>query len=360
MPCDSVREEALSIAGRWVRASRYELGMGFITPARNSRCEEYDPWSQFIENCGKYRTVEQPYVPLLNLGRMLRETHSEAANQAILKWCTEHGLLGLLPTQYITIELPAKLTRDYGWPVVETPLYIRQGEWKALSERTVFLPQNEVTRFQQRHGVDLRNSARLLHLDAMGDPAGAEEMIKHDAPQAFFSFGGFGNQLGLADLHRSFFPTVAKEDVSGLPLPNSVEFWPIYSEQTVEFRQAVEFFTHHVTMLSNPSSQVSIGGRWSLEEAQIQLSAWASAVAVAYRFPRSTVDEIRSSPGLLASYALMYLWDLKAGRRVLTCGNCGQYFVSDEHRAKYCSPRCRNTAQTRRFRAKKKRSKSTE
>ena len=72
-------------------------------------------------------------------------------------------------------------------------------------------------------------------------------------------------------------------------------------------------------------------------------------------YPTRTVvlDEARVPASLLASYALMFLWDVVEGRRALRCKNCDHYFVSDEHHAAYCSKRCRNTEQSRRYRAKK-------
>jgi hypothetical protein len=55
---------------------------------------------------------------------------------------------------------------------------------------------------------------------------------------------------------------------------------------------------------------------------------------------------------LLSSFALMALLDLTEQRRVLTCRTCGRVFVSGAYQARYCSERCRATAQKRAYRAR--------
>jgi hypothetical protein len=65
------------------------------------------------------------------------------------------------------------------------------------------------------------------------------------------------------------------------------------------------------------------------------------------------LEQVTISPGLLSSYALMFLLDQVENRRALRCEVCVRYFVSDERRALYCSPRCRHTAQSRRYRLKR-------
>jgi hypothetical protein len=81
----------------------------------------------------------------------------------------------------------------------------------------------------------------------------------------------------------------------------------------------------------------------------------ASAASSTFSLTKNgTLQEVRISAGLLASFALMALWDLEEGRRVYSCKNCGNHFVSKDPRAGYCSVTCRNTAQSRRYRTKKR------
>jgi hypothetical protein len=56
------------------------------------------------------------------------------------------------------------------------------------------------------------------------------------------------------------------------------------------------------------------------------------------------------SPSLLSSLAKMVHQDVTGGKRPLACAACGRTFVANAYQAKYCSPRCRNTAQKREYR----------
>ena len=60
------------------------------------------------------------------------------------------------------------------------------------------------------------------------------------------------------------------------------------------------------------------------------------------------------STSLLGTLAMMALLDLTEQRRILTCETCGGVFVTKAYQARYCSDRCRFTAQKRRHRARQK------
>ena len=60
------------------------------------------------------------------------------------------------------------------------------------------------------------------------------------------------------------------------------------------------------------------------------------------------------STSLLGTLAMMVLLDLTERRRILTCEKCGGVFVTKAYQARYCSDRCRFTAQKRRHRARQK------
>jgi hypothetical protein len=58
---------------------------------------------------------------------------------------------------------------------------------------------------------------------------------------------------------------------------------------------------------------------------------------------------------LLSSFAFMALLDLTERHRVLTCRTFGRVFVSGAYQVRYCSERCRGTAQKRAYRARTRR-----
>lgn len=57
---------------------------------------------------------------------------------------------------------------------------------------------------------------------------------------------------------------------------------------------------------------------------------------------------------LLGCFAMMALQDLTQQRKVLSCEKCNRLFVTEAYQARYCSDRCRHTAQKRRYRQKLK------
>jgi len=137
------------------------------------------------------------------------------------------------------------------------------------------------------------------------------------------------------------------------PLPLSEDFWLDYQEGADELASYAYLFSRDVKALSR--LQAGGGDIEALHAAHYGfsfLNALAATAAPSFRLDGSTgaVEEVRESPGLLASFALMVLWDFEAGRKAIECDTCGRNFVSDEPKAKYCSPKCRNTAQRRRTR----------
>jgi hypothetical protein len=90
----------------------------------------------------------------------------------------------------------------------------------------------------------------------------------------------------------------------------------------------------------------------SVNEALVFLEGLASSIGRPGRFllAKRRIQRELVSPSLLASFSEMFLRDLEKGRSAFRCAMCDQYFVSDEIRAQYCTPRCRNTMQRRRQR----------
>jgi hypothetical protein len=163
---------------------------------------------------------------------------------------------------------------------------------------------------------------------------------------------------------KDFFPYLSGKDRDTPftpPCPNEPGFWAEYGEPVQQFTLWCRLFTRAVEHLSRWEADLKANDlAWetiAVDRAFRTLSGLAQSAAPAFRFNRgrNALEEARDSAGLLGSYALMFLWDLMEGRRVMSCQNCGRYFVSNDHRALYCRVSCRNTAQSRRSRAKKKR-----
>src|SRR5690349_10703289 len=114
--------------GPWWRFSFYELaGDGSIRPGPGARLERYDPWAEFQKSRGETAGqapggAQPPYQSLMRLVHELqfRPGHkrypdcltSESVSK-ILKWCQEHGPLGVLLSQWEEIALaPQKREKD--------------------------------------------------------------------------------------------------------------------------------------------------------------------------------------------------------------------------------------------------------
>src|SRR5688572_22191941 len=108
------REDLDAQDGRWWKFDRYVVNDGAIQPAPDAQLQRFDPWSMHRKNGGKHRTVPTHYESLLTLSRRL--TFTPGTNSAYLPteesidlvkdWCSEFGLLGILPVQTEMITLP--------------------------------------------------------------------------------------------------------------------------------------------------------------------------------------------------------------------------------------------------------------
>ncbi|MGA9623920.1 MAG: hypothetical protein WBQ65_05580, partial [Bryobacteraceae bacterium] len=257
------------------------------------------------------------------------------ADELILAWCNQHGLLGLVPVLSNSIRPPAAIeSGDHkSTRVVKKHHHRAGGIWLSQMVSPIFPPQAA------------EDAARRF----------AEEGAKPGI--TWFNWQShIYEEKPLQDIEL-FFRPVWKDEPVNPPCPNTPLFWKSYGEPVWEFTHWCEMFTLSVDYISQWE-----GGKTNSENAAaVQHSHWAlsglaQSAAPTFRFnpQRNSVDEQRVSAGLLASYALMFLWDRVEGRRALRCRNCDRYFVSDVKRANYCSPRCRNTSQKRRSRARAK------
>ena len=67
----SITKQARAVCGEWCRWNRYRLSHGRVIPDPKAKPLRFDPWRTYRANLSKYRTVEQPYLSLLELKRSL-------------------------------------------------------------------------------------------------------------------------------------------------------------------------------------------------------------------------------------------------------------------------------------------------
>jgi hypothetical protein len=335
---------------------------GTIAPAEGSTIEEYDPWAAFTDNEGQYRTVQQPYAPMLDLARELAtleergvrpyECHSRnflgepergprnEADAAILAWVNEHGLLGVLPVIASAIRGPVEQrpVRDGVLEFSRQMHFRHAGEWVARKlARTYYFETPEGAR------------ADAKSFEGEGPPPGASILTWHRGPE----------EKPLLPWVRDYFlpvlygPARTRPDTFSPPCPGSREFMEAYCEPVPEFAVWVRNFRLAVDALNQWEKPADEAAQDRAAEGHWFIAALTQGAAPLYAFHNGRTVEARLSAGLLASYALMHLWDRMDGRRAIECALCRKYFVSDEPRAAYCSATCRNTASKRRARARK-------
>ena len=98
--------------GTWWRAASYEVREGRVTPTKGAAITEFNPWAEYkpviqktVTNQDDKSSAPRPYLRLVDLIESLRSIDPEGdtlaldgeSKERICEWCSENGLLGLLP-----------------------------------------------------------------------------------------------------------------------------------------------------------------------------------------------------------------------------------------------------------------------
>ena len=89
------RQPLQPLVGQWWKFTRYELKDGYIRPAPDATLSAYDPWS---EPPPRANTAYASLANLVPRGRDAGDkgTVSPDTATAVLAWCQQYGLLGVL------------------------------------------------------------------------------------------------------------------------------------------------------------------------------------------------------------------------------------------------------------------------
>ena len=304
----------------WWRFNRYEIRDGFIVPSPNARLEKYEPWKSYGPVQGK-GSVVRPYGSLIELakhfeGRLVRDLTTEEES-LILSWCNANGLLGLLLNQVEEVLQPSEK------PALWHHYYRTSRGWT-------------------------RSELFRVHRD---DPPVRGALVR---------------QLGTFIWHREplsttwelFFPNVHEADRESYiyPAPLSREFWESYAEPVGFFLGAAIKLSRAVTDLARIrlTARTSDTDKiaWDQGDKTLQALTYAATPLLSPTRSRAGYSFGWACHSLIATLAMMASLDL-AQARVLSCRRCGQVFVSQAKQARYCSVRCRNTEQMKRYRKAK-------
>src|SRR5660397_205993 len=226
----------------------------------------------------------------------------------------------------------------------------------------------------QEHPENPRASLVHIEPDPAWGPLGEfarvyPEIFRSEASPPATEFGPIWR--GLEVLAR-YFPGIPEEYVGSLelPAPLSQKFWREYGERVADFvgfaerlQSAIYYLTdtpletalEHGQVTMSPEMVLSTGSGYDFwRGVRIINALLASSAPHLVITPDMTLSYAWSFPSLVSSFAMMIVQDIIEDRRVRSCDTCGVFFLSSSPRAKYCSPRCRNTAEKRRHRARKK------
>ena len=331
------------ISGAWWRFDRYELlDDWYIRPASGARLERYDPWAEYPE--GKRNIgLRAPYESAFKMVSEFRFTRgatnkSEAddprrafiptheTTQLLLDWCSKHGLLGLLLQRTKMISTAPRLRGSATTP--SRCSYFRTGRgWASFIGSASF------------------KEIAPNPLDIDGRP---HAVVEH------WTRTRLGPEIGVEPLSSTwakFFPTVPKgeEETFDYPQPLTEKFWRLYAEPLGGFLDGIEAL--RLGLLYGQDDGEDPGFPMFAEESMDTLIA---SVRPALVLSDGKLRQRWTAPSLLGMFAAMVMRDLTESRRVLECAVCGSVFTSTAWQGKYCSERCRNTAQKRAYRQRKK------
>jgi len=357
---------------RWWRFTQYEIRDGYIRPTQHAELESYNPWIDFWDQkeVTSQKSLTRHYHALLELldeiayapgedGRAKDLT--DGSKDKLATWCAKHGLLGVLLQRTRAVTLAARWTPlseifpggasepDKESPLVPAYTHISHQNtgwrrWKSGGW------ESEKLRKANESG---RKKGQPLSMEAMRRIGTLPHVILQDLGKPRWK------QEPLDATWATFFPDVLAKDpiVYEYPLPSTEEFWRLYCEP-------VSTFVEGAVMLRQAADRLRAMKPFAdALESDIGSVAFGLDALHALVLPTSpalhirdngTFEQIWVPASLLGAYAMMLLQDLADQAPIYRCLVCNRLFTSKSPKAKYCSPRCRNTANVRVQRNKEK------
>ncbi len=144
-----------------------------------------------------------------------------------------------------------------------------------------------------------------------------------------------------------------RQETHRYPSPLSDAFWRAYAEPVEDFVKAAVQLCNALNLLDG-AADVGSQALGRVRKGMDILHALTRTIRPTLLPSDGVLRQEWLSTSLLGTLAMMVLLDLTERRRILTCEKCGGVFVTKAYQARYCSDRCRFTAQKRRHRARQK------
>jgi hypothetical protein len=346
--------------GLWVRFDSYEVRDGYIRPEPGAQLETYDPWEAYRSARATRAEQAPPYQSLLTLVESLSLEFTAQSAARVAAWCTEHGLLGVLlqRAQVVALQprfipVPSGLRVTVDGRVPASPLwpaqawYYRAGIGWAVEYSTGGPPGPALV-------IDMPDrEGQLVPEEALPSNAHHPHVLLQELQSPRWSVEPLGTTWA------RFFPAVpeSEHETFAYPMPRTREFWEAYAEPVEDFLAGAGAFYRALAALrqTKPRDQFT-----DAEAAQFShgLHALHTLVApvrpVVLPWQDGSLQLRWLAPSLLASFAMMAVQDLTEHRQIRSCERCGGLFASAAYQARYCSTRCRQTAQKRTYRRRQR------
>ena len=230
--------------GDWWRFSMYEIRDGCIRPTEDAKLEWYDPWPEFQgtrkQTIGQGPDGAQPsYQSLSKLWHELEyvpghkrypDCLTKKSQDAILAWCQQYGLLGVLLSRWEAINL--------------APHRSESGIWYQTRYARGF--GQVVQRNEAEGDLEDRPANVLIHeLNSLE--------VKDEPPSR--TWGRFFPSVEIGELNTFFYPQ-----------PYTDEFCHLYGERLIDFCNAAKLLAGARLHLSG--KQISIEGEAKLAREQ--------------------------------------------------------------------------------------------
>ena len=331
-------------ASRWFRCSRYIIQDGFIRPAPNASLAPYEPWQLYRSGAltDHSPAPHRALIALLSEEELLKLT--PRAEEAILEWCRQYGLLGLLLEEIQMAVLaprwsgspPGILMRGDTTRRLITPVARRLiRSVRGWNDRSTFL-----TRMYSSDQVD---DGQLVSSEHIPDKWRAEDW---DQPWALRrASNGDWSTESLEITWGRFFPDIPVEERETYPYPSpsEPEFWKLYAEPVYDFLHAAMRF-HEIlrtfaawhaperTQKASRDEHSRDAERLAAQDSMLRLDSLFTSVHPCLHFSDDGTPQLQwNSASLLGSIAMMAVQDLLAGTKLHVCANptCSTLFLGN-------------------------------
>lgn len=355
----------LDIFGVWWRFDRYQIVKDRICPAPGAILTRFHPWDDVVgaASMSTQSSITTPYTKLFDVIRNVElvptlssggepDRLTEASAELVLNWCSQYGLLGLLPAGLLQVRLAPR------WAESEV---IR-------SSNKTFLAHPQM-RIHQRYFSGWRTTMQITLGAWTRDPSDVGAIVPDESldpkwpqPGAIaldLDSGGLVAMRFDDPAWSQYFPFVPENEreTYSWPAIYSDAFWVVYGEPVHGFvtegrklERAIDLIANGVGPSPSERDEQEFAGAYRY------LNTLLSNVNPCFR-PKMDTGELRqywSCTSLLSSLAMMALLDCAQGRRPRICTTCKRVFISNAPKAEYCRPTCRGTMQMRRQRTRKR------